>query len=90
MELDSLSSVQRELLLVKVSADTKNRAEVLEIVSLFRARVVDVVADAVIIEATGTGEKIAALRSVLEPFGIKELVQSGLVAMARGSKSISK
>ena len=51
---------------------------------------VDVVADAVIIEATGTGEKIAALLSVLEPFGIKELVQSGLVAMARGSKSISK
>jgi acetolactate synthase-1/3 small subunit len=90
VELDSVSSVQRELLLVKVSADTKNRPEVLEIVSLFRAKVVDVVADAVIIEATGTGEKIAALLSVLEPFGIKELVQSGLVAMARGSKSISK
>jgi len=90
VELDSFSSVQRELLLVKVSADTKNRPEVLEIVSLFRAKVVDVVADTVIIQATGTGEKIAALLSVLEPFGIKELVQSGLVAMARGSKSISK
>ena len=90
VELDSVSSVQRELLLVKVAADAKTRPEVLEIVSLFRAKVVDVVADAVIIEATGTGEKISALLSILEPFGIKELAQSGLVAMARGSKSITK
>jgi len=89
VELDS-SSIQRELLLVKVSTDSSNRAEVLELVSLFRAKVVDVVADAVVVEATGTTDKIEALLAVLEPFGIKELVQSGLVAISRGSKSISK
>jgi len=60
------------------------------LVSLFRAKVVDVVADAVVVEATGTTDKIEALLAVLEPFGIKELVQSGLVAISRGSKSISK
>ena len=85
VELDS-SSIQRELLLVKVSTDSSNRAEVLELVSLFRAKVVDVVADAVVVEATGTTDKIEALLAVLEPFGIKELVQSGLVAISRGSK----
>ena len=54
------------------------------------SKVVDVVADAVVVEATGTTDKIEALLAVLEPFGIKELVQSGLVAISRGSKSISK
>ena len=85
VELDS-SSIQRELLLVKVSTDSSNRAEVLELVSLFRAKVVDVAQDAVTIEATGNSEKIQALLRVLEPYGIKELVQSGLVAISRGHK----
>ena len=86
IELDSIASVQRELLLVKVATDEKTRSQVLETVQLFRAKVVDVASDAVTIEATGNKEKIAALLRVLEPFGIKELVQSGLVAMARGHK----
>jgi len=86
IELDSVASVQRELLLVKVSTDEKTRSQVLETVQLFRAKVVDVAQDAVTIEATGNTEKIQALLRVLEPYGIKELVQSGLVAIARGHK----
>jgi acetolactate synthase-1/3 small subunit len=86
-ELVPSSSVQRELLLVKVTTDDKTRSQVLETVQLFRAKVVDVSRDAVTIEATGNSEKIDALLRVLEPYGIKEMVQSGLVAMQRGSNS---
>jgi acetolactate synthase-1/3 small subunit len=89
VELESTSSVQRELLLVKVRADLPSRSHVLEIAQLFRAKVVDVSTDAVTIEATGNGDKLAALLRVLEPFGIRELVQSGLVAVGRGSRSMS-
>jgi acetolactate synthase I/III small subunit len=85
-QLDPVTSVQRELLLVKVATDAKTRSQVLETVQLFRAKVVDVAQDAVTIEATGNTEKIQALLRVLEPYGIKELVQSGLVAMSRGLK----
>jgi acetolactate synthase I/III small subunit len=89
VELDPAASVQRELLLVKVKADMATRSHVLETVQLFRAKVVDVAPDAVTIEATGTADKLDALIRVLEPFGIKELVQSGMVAVGRGSRSIT-
>ena len=89
VELDPEQSVQRELLLVKVKADLTTRSHVLETVQLFRAKVVDVAPDAVTIEATGTADKLEALIRVLEPFGIKELVQSGMVAVGRGSRSIT-
>ncbi|HKA68939.1 MAG TPA: acetolactate synthase small subunit [Actinomycetes bacterium] len=89
VELEPGQSVQRELLLVKVRADLDTRSHVLETVTLFRAKVVDVAPDAVTIEATGSADKLDALLRVLEPFGIKELVQSGLVAIGRGSRSIS-
>jgi acetolactate synthase-1/3 small subunit len=89
VELGPGSSVQRELLLVKVRADTETRSQVLETVQLFRAKVVDVASDAVTIEATGSRDKLEALIRVLEPFGIKELVQSGMVAVGRGSRSIT-
>jgi acetolactate synthase-1/3 small subunit len=89
VELESSNSVQRELLLVKVKANQDARSGVLEVVQMFRAKVVDVAHDAMTIEATGSTDKIAALLQVLEPFGIRELVQSGVVAMARGNKSIS-
>jgi len=89
VELDPAISVQRELLLVKVKADLETRSHVLETVQLFRAKVVDVAPDAVTIEATGTADKLEALIRVLEPFGIKELVQSGMVAVGRGSRSIT-
>ncbi|MGF7233990.1 MAG: acetolactate synthase small subunit [Frankia sp.] len=89
VELDTSVSVQRELLLVKVRADTSVRSHVLETVQLFRAKVVDVSPDAVTVEATGTHDKLEALIRMLEPFGIRELVQSGLVALGRGSRSIT-
>ena len=89
VELDPAQSVQREHLLVKVKADNNTRSQVLEAVNLFRASVVDVAVDAVVVEATGDSGKIQALLRVLEPFGIKELAQSGLLAMGRGSKSIT-
>ena len=89
VELEGPASVQRELLLVKVRADMQTRSHVLETVQLFRAKVVDVSTDAVTIEATGNAEKLAALLRVLEPFGIRELVQSGMVAVGRGPRSMS-
>jgi acetolactate synthase-1/3 small subunit len=89
VELDPSASVQRELLLVKVKADLSTRSHVLETVTLFRAKVVDVAPDAVTVEATGTADKLDALIRVLEPFGIRELVQSGMVAVGRGSRSIT-
>jgi acetolactate synthase-1/3 small subunit len=89
VELDPGQAVQRELLLLKVRADLESRSHILETVQLFRAKVVDVAADAVTIEATGSPEKLDALLRVLEPFGIRELVQSGVVAVGRGSRSIT-
>jgi acetolactate synthase-1/3 small subunit len=89
VELDPAQSIQRELVLVKVKADVDTRSQVLETVQLFRARVVDVAPDAVTIEATGGRDKLEALLRVLEPFGIRELVQSGMVAVGRGSRSMT-
>ncbi len=89
VELEDDSSVQRELLLVKVRADQETRSQVLELVQMFRAKVVDVSGDAMVIEATGNSDKLEALLRVLEPYGIKELVQSGVVALGRGGKAIS-
>jgi len=89
VELEPGQAVQRELLLVKVRADRVTRAQVMETVTLFRAHVVDVAADTLTIEATGTASKLDALLRDLEPFGIKEMVQSGLVAIGRGSRSIT-
>lgn len=89
VELEPEQSVQREIMLVKVKADLETRSHILETVQLFRAKVVDVAHDAVTVEATGAHDKLAALLKVLEPFGIRELVQSGMVAMGRGSRSIS-
>ena len=89
VELDEASSVQREIMLVKVKADAETRSHILETVQLFRAKVVDVASDAVTIEATGKHEKLEALLRVLEPYGIKELVKSGLVAVGRGPRSIT-
>jgi acetolactate synthase-1/3 small subunit len=83
-------SVQRDHMLIKVKTDASTRSQVLEAVTLFRARVIDVVSDAVIIEVTGDTSKCAAFVKILEPFGIKELVQSGVLAMGRGSKSMTE
>ena len=90
VELDASTSVQRELLLVKVAADRATRSHVLETVQLFRAKVVDVAPDAVTIEVTGNAAKLKDFLAVLEPFVIRELVQSGMVAIGRGSRSITE
>jgi len=89
VELEPQASVQRELMLIKVRADLQTRSHVLETVQLFRAKVVDVSPDAVTVEATGNVDKLAALLRVLEPFGIREIVQSGMVAVARGPRSMA-
>jgi acetolactate synthase-1/3 small subunit len=89
VELDPDASVQREIMLVKVRSDSDTRSHVLETAQLFRAKVVDVSPDAVTIEATGKSDKLQALLKVLEPFGIKELVKSGMVAVGRGPRSIT-
>lgn len=90
VELEQSSSVQREHMLIKVRVDNNTRSQVLEAINLFRARVVDVASEALVIEVTGDSGKVAALLRVLEPYGIKELAQSGLIAIGRGPKSITE
>lgn len=89
VELDSTAAVERELMLIKVKTDPQTRGQVLETVQLFRAKVVDVATDAVTIEATGDSGKLTAMLNVLEPFGIREIAQSGRVAIGRGARSIT-
>lgn len=90
VELDPGQSVQREHMLIKVRVDNTTRSQILEATTLFRARVVDVATDALVIEVTGDTAKVEAMLRVLEPYGIKEIAQSGLLAIGRGSKSISE
>lgn len=89
VELDDSTSVHRELLLVKVRADVTTRPQVLTVVDLFRAHVVDVAQEAVTIEATGNPGKLEALLGALEPFGVREIVKSGTVGIARGNRSMT-
>ena len=89
VEQDADASVARELILVKVRADASVRTQVIEAVQLFRAKVIDVSPDALTIEATGTRSKLDALLRMVEPYGIREIVQSGVVAVGRGPKSIT-
>jgi acetolactate synthase-1/3 small subunit len=90
VELDGAQSVNRELLLVKVKAEAASRSQVLEIVQLFRAKVVDVSTDALTIQIVGNSDKLADFLRMVEPYGVRELVQSGMVAIGRGSRSITE
>jgi len=90
VELDPNQAVTREHLLIKVRVDNTTRSQVLEAASLFRASIVDVAPDALVIETTGNSGKIQALVKILEPYGIKEIAQSGLLAIGRGGKSITE
>lgn len=90
VELEPEQSVQREHLLIKVRVDNSTRSQILEAVALFRARVVDVATDALVIEVTGDHGKVQALLRVLDPYGIKEIAQSGLLAIGRGGRSITE
>jgi acetolactate synthase-1/3 small subunit len=87
VEMDEDTVVGRELMLIKVKGT--NRAAVLELVEMFRAKVVDVGTDTVTIEATGDRDKLAALVGLLTPHGVKEIVQSGVVALARGNRGMT-
>src|ERR1035437_4507942 len=89
VELAGTASVQREILLVKVSADLQTCSDIIETAHLFRAKIVDVAAESVTIEATGDTDKREALLRIRDPCGIKELVQSGMVAIGRGARSIT-
>lgn len=88
VEQDEDNSVSRELALIKVRADAATRGQVIEAVNLFRAKVVDVSTESLTIEATGTPAKLEAFLRVLEPYGIRELVQSGVVSLSRGPRGI--
>ncbi|CDO27271.1 acetolactate synthase small subunit [Mycolicibacterium porcinum] len=89
VEQEDDNSVSRELALIKVRADASNRGQVIEAVNLFRAKVVDVSTESLTVEATGTAEKLEALLRVLEPYGIREIAQSGMVSVSRGPRGIS-
>jgi acetolactate synthase I/III small subunit len=90
VELEEKQSVQRELLLVKVRADDTTRRSVLETVELFKARVADVGPEVLTIELTGRPDKLNAMIQMLEPYGIREMVQSGMVALGRGPRSMTQ
>ncbi len=90
VELEPEQSVLHEHVLVKVRVDAGTRPQVLEIVELFRATVVDVTAEALVIELVAGGQRTAGLLKMLEPYGIRELAQSGLLAMGRGPRSITE
>ncbi len=83
------SAVRRELVLIKLKADPSTRSQIIEIVQLFRGKTVDVQNESLTIEATGSPDKLEALLEMLRPYGVRELVQSGLVALGRGSKSLT-
>lgn len=79
-------SVERELLMVKVKADASTRSEIMQIVEIFRAKIVDVSREVLIIEMTGTREKVSAFMDLVAPFGVVELMRTGRLAMGRGKR----
>ncbi|AIT60917.1 acetolactate synthase small subunit [Corynebacterium doosanense] len=89
VRLDEANTIARALMMVKVNTTMANRPQVVDAANIFRARVVDVSPESVVIEATGTPSKLRALLDVLETFGIRELVQSGEIALNRGPKTMA-
>ncbi|MCF8571374.1 acetolactate synthase small subunit [Gordonia sp. HY002] len=89
VEQEPTNSVSRELMMIKVRSDAANRSEIIDVVNLFRAKVIDVSPESVTIEATGTSEKLEALLRMLDSYGIREIAQSGGVTLGRGPKSMS-
>jgi len=87
-ELDPVESLERELAIIKVSVDRESRSEVMQIVNIFRAKIIDVSQRSMIIEVTGDEEKVEAIIQLLRQFGIKELVRTGKVSMVRGTRVI--
>lgn len=88
IELKEECSIYRELALIKISATKENRAEIIEIANIFRAHIVDVSNESIVIEATGDQGKISALSNMLMPYGVKEVIRTGLTALERGEKEL--
>jgi acetolactate synthase-1/3 small subunit len=88
-ELDSISCIRREIMLVKVKADEKSRPAIIELTAIFRARVIDISPETITLEVTGGAEKLEGLLLLLRPFGIMELARTGTVALERGEKSLT-
>ncbi len=89
IELDPAESVEREMQLVKVTADAETRSQIIELADVFRAKIVDVDHDSITIEAAGNPGKLEAMIELLEPYGIREMVRSGTISLARGGRSIT-
>lgn len=90
VELDATRAVFREIALVKVKTKKETRADVINIVDIFRANIIDVATESLTIEITGDEDKIKAFTELMEPFGVKEIVRTGLTALCRGNNSIKK
>jgi acetolactate synthase I/III small subunit len=90
VELEKEASVERELLLIKVKANAETRAQIVEVADIFRSKIVDVAPAALTIEATGSPDKLEAMTNLLRPYGIREFVRTGLVALARGDRGIAE
>lgn len=88
-DVSSTPAVTRDLALIKVAADINTRAQVMQLVDVFRARIVDVANESLVVEITGTEDKIEGLIEVLRPLGIIEMVRTGIVAMTRGSSTVT-
>lgn len=86
-DLKPEEAVERELVLIKVKATPENRAGIIEIADIFRANIIDVSREVMILEVTGTEDKIKAIEDLLKPYGIKELARSGRIALTRGSRA---
>ena len=88
LELENETSVYRELALIKVTTSKVTRAEIIEIANIFRARIIDVADESLMIEATGDQGKLTALINMLEPYGLKEVIRTGITALERGNKEL--
>lgn len=87
-DLKNEDTVERELAMIKVRSDVNSRSEIMQIADIFRARIIDVAPRSMIIEITGDETKIEAIEQLLRPFGIKEMVRTGKVALKRGAKNV--
>ncbi|MGC9515675.1 acetolactate synthase small subunit [Methanocrinis sp.] len=87
-ELDPAESVERELAIIKVAARKEDRSEIMQIVSVFRAKIIDVSPRSMIVEVTGSEDKVEAMVRLLRQFGIKEMARTGKVSMVRGSRAV--
>ncbi|MCB4757742.1 MAG: acetolactate synthase small subunit [Elusimicrobia bacterium] len=89
MDYAKTPHIERDLMLVKVAADKENRSEIIQMCDVFRANIVDAGTDSIIIEVTGDDDKLEAFLNMVRPFGIRESVRTGVVAMARGGKAVN-